>query len=145
VGQFILLQEVTLSGVLVSMALNRGLSFTPVEGPPLHQGIHLVRHWVIVMQGIWVSVIELLFHIEVIIPGPEIAVICFGRILIQRGAVFPCEVFVSIPFYFKLELPFAVGVLGPSRIHVLLHDIVLFRGFLLGSIPLLSDCDWVQD
>jgi hypothetical protein len=138
-------QEATLSRVLVPMTPNWGLPFASMEGPTLCQGIHLVCYWVIMVWGIWVPVVELLFHIEVVISGSEILLVHLGCILVQRGVVFPCEVVISIPLHFELELPVTVDVLGPSRIHVLLHDIMLYHGLLIRNIPLLSDRDQIRD
>jgi hypothetical protein len=107
-------QEVTLSGFLVPTAPYWGLSLTPVEGPLLHQGIYSVWGWIIMMWRIWIFVVEFLFHIKIVIPWSEIMLICLSHILVQCGMVFPHEVIISIPFYSKLELPFAVGILGPS-------------------------------
>jgi len=83
------------------------------------------------VRCIQMFLIEICFHVEVVVSWSEVLLVCLCCVFVQCIAIFPCKIVVSIPFDLELELPVSFSWFNPSRVCVLLHDIVFFLfGFI---------------
>ena len=84
------------------------------------------------VQCLRVFLVEICFHVEVIISWSEVLLVHLCCILVQCVMVLPGEVFISVPFDLELELPMSFSWFDPSGVYVFLHDVVFFfLGFFL--------------